>query len=402
MKMLKAKRLAISRAGLSLIEIMIAMTMTLIILGAMMSAFQYGSSEMQKGRAMIELNNKLINIEQLLRSDLGQITVSIKPHQDLPAIPKGYFEYLDGSLADYSPVNDSQNLVFGDTDDYLGCTIRSDSIPLRGTVLGAIEESSLAEVAWFYINGSLYRRQLLIKPSLGPFGPAANIDLFRNNNDISVRAQGGMIVANSLSDLSRRGSRFCHNNAPTPQDSTLNLASLVTSAIGTAPMATNVTAFDIQAFAEDAVLTVRRSGSPAIIVDVAEPSDIVSRRDDDIGTAAFFPSTEWSANPLADALSGAYVDLGKGTGILGAAPTPLYSEAVYDTGTSEYNRDDNNDPGSNGVDNNMDGVVDDISEKTAVAPYNGPLRALRIRIRAQEPVTKQVSQLTVEQSFLQQ
>jgi type II secretory pathway component PulJ len=413
MKTFNAKSILLSRRGLSLVEIMIALTMTLIILGAMMSAFQYGSAEMQKGRAMIELNNKLINVEQLLRSDLSQVTVSVKPHHDLPALPKGYFEYIDGVEADYTPANDAQNLVFGDTDDFLAMTIRSDSIPLRGSNGGQIFESSLAEVVWYSVDGALYRRQLLILPALGTVGAAADIDAYRSNNDISVRVEGGLIVANSLSDLAIRGNRFCHRNPnnfppeiPTPQLSILETARVIGSSVGVSPMATNVTAFDVQAFAPDAVLTVRRTGTPAQIVDIAEPSDIVSQRDDDPVNPPFFPSTEWTANPATDSLMGAYVDLAKGTGTLGSLPrtimTPLYTEAVYDTGTSQYNRDDNNDFGSNGVDDNGNGEIDDVGEKTAVAPYNVPLRGLRVRIRAQEPVTKQVSQLTVEQSFMQQ
>ena len=43
-----------SRRGLTLIEIMIALTMTLIVLGAMMQAFQYASGQMQMGRATME------------------------------------------------------------------------------------------------------------------------------------------------------------------------------------------------------------------------------------------------------------------------------------------------------------------------------------------------------------
>ena len=56
---IKFSPISARRPGLSLIEIMIAMVMTLIVLGAMMAAFAYGSSEMQKGRATIELNNRL-------------------------------------------------------------------------------------------------------------------------------------------------------------------------------------------------------------------------------------------------------------------------------------------------------------------------------------------------------
>ena len=55
------------RAGLSLVEIMIALTMTLIVLVSMMSAFQYASAEMQNGRATLEMANR-IRVAELIAS----------------------------------------------------------------------------------------------------------------------------------------------------------------------------------------------------------------------------------------------------------------------------------------------------------------------------------------------
>ena len=76
MPKLKTQNLA-TRRGLSLVEIMIAMVMTLVVLGAMMAAFSYGSAEMQKGRASIELNNRLITVEEQLRRDLDLSLIHI-------------------------------------------------------------------------------------------------------------------------------------------------------------------------------------------------------------------------------------------------------------------------------------------------------------------------------------
>lgn len=127
---IKFSPISARRPGLSLIEIMIAMVMTLIVLGAMMAAFAYGSSEMQKGRATIELNNRLIIAEEQLRRDLDRITVEFKPHQQLSILPKGYAEIVDGPQTDYIAANDSatgpNSLVFGDRDDFFACTIKTD------------------------------------------------------------------------------------------------------------------------------------------------------------------------------------------------------------------------------------------------------------------------------------
>ena len=118
------------------------MVMTLIVLGAMMAAFSYGSAEMQKGRASIELNNRLITAEEQLRRDLDRITVELKPYQSLSMDPKGYVEIVDGPEQDYNTTNElnpampylhgGNELVYGDRDDYFACTIQSDGKAFRG------------------------------------------------------------------------------------------------------------------------------------------------------------------------------------------------------------------------------------------------------------------------------
>ena len=66
-----------SRFGLTLVEIMIALTMTLIVLGAMMTAFSFASQQMQMGRGVMEMANRLRAAEELFRSDLRNVTVAI-------------------------------------------------------------------------------------------------------------------------------------------------------------------------------------------------------------------------------------------------------------------------------------------------------------------------------------
>ena len=88
-----------SRRGLTLIEIMIALTMTLIVLGAMMQAFQYASGQMQMGRATMEMANRLRSAEELLRSDLSNLTVEPRPYTG-NTNPNGYLEIIDGTMRD--------------------------------------------------------------------------------------------------------------------------------------------------------------------------------------------------------------------------------------------------------------------------------------------------------------
>ena len=90
------------RNGFSLIEILIAMVMTLIVLGAMMAAFSYGSREMHQGRAAIDLSSRLQAAESLLRNDLDRITVDVRPHHFVSSPPNGYLEIVDGPRRDYN------------------------------------------------------------------------------------------------------------------------------------------------------------------------------------------------------------------------------------------------------------------------------------------------------------
>ena len=83
------------RHGLTLIEVLIALTMTLVVLGAMMSAFSYASSEMQTGRSIMELANRLRVAESLLREDLLKVTVDAKPYTD-SVRPNGFIEIIEG------------------------------------------------------------------------------------------------------------------------------------------------------------------------------------------------------------------------------------------------------------------------------------------------------------------
>ncbi len=542
-----------ARHGLSLVEVLIAMVMTLIVLGAMMAAFSYGSAEMQKGRASIELNNRLITAEEQLRRDLSQITVELKPYHKLPMLPKGYFELVEGPQTDYIRANDTpyefpvgsgtiqgstfvhggNELVFGDRDDFVAFTIQSDSKPFRGRQGNTIVESHFAEVAWFTVfdpttpdttDVLLIRRQLLILPT-APTAPlfvatgtlAAREDLvsdFIRRNDISVRvvrtSTEYRVFANTLADVALRGNRFAHRRSlewtiagrdtgfeddvaittPPPQDNPhmtatdcmLDVVELGNLYGENHVMASAVTSFNIQVFDPNALNLFIPDGTGSQIVDVAEPGSVGVEQgfynDDQDGinelqdTEVFDAADRHSAQ-----ITGTYVDLGRvnplglpvavgtfggisngyrfgynpdtfaiGTEYNGYAfgfrrdstiltgpsavldPTNMLFYETYDTGTSQYNRDSASDPGSNGVDDDGDGLIDEpderytpgsngydddndgffdeadeasISNQIAVrAPYDAPIRGLKFTMRMIEPVTKQVRQLTVKKSFV--
>ena len=236
------------RAGLSLVEIMIALTMTLIVLVSMMSAFQYASAEMQNGRATLEMANRVRVAENLLRRDLANLTVEPRPYID-KTIPNGYFEYIEGPRRDLQfpfgvdvdgdgvPVtldpndNDDNNPArvdvprfrantvqnnrisyLGDADDILAMTVRSVAGQVfRGRIQGSTNpaESAYAEVVWWtQFNDSdddaevdytesvtVYRRVLVINPDLTITNPVGGGTTFTypqamdwlRNSDVSLR-----------------------------------------------------------------------------------------------------------------------------------------------------------------------------------------------------------------------
>lgn len=247
--------------GLTLIEILVALAMTLIVLGAMMYAFRYASQEITRGRAVMELSNQLLVVQDLMRRDLDGVTVDVRPWAKT-AGPNGYFEYIEGAASDKSRLDfDGDNIVdathadavMGDVDDIVAMTVRSRSRPFRGRWFDGtntvIIESNVAEVIWWTTfedrpdpvtgipNGwpdydepvTLHRRVLLIRPdliatlastpdalSMTP-GNGFEVQKFFLQNDVSARpadldGDGTLetMIPNSLADLSKRENRFAH------------------------------------------------------------------------------------------------------------------------------------------------------------------------------------------------
>ena len=473
------------RHGLSLIEVLVALSMTLIVLVAMTQAFKFASGEMTKGRASVELTNKLRVVEDLLRSDLRSLTVDVVPHYNLSSEPKGYFEIVDGPAVDTNYIpnlfgvlanaanvqRSVRNLAIGDYDDIIAGTIKSSSVPFRGrNVVGLAEESSLAEVIWFTVPNdldgdafvdatervTLYRRLLIIKPSLGQLLPvgggtypninaasAAFINLMETT-DISARIQEGpvgvyTIVANSLESLTDRNSRFFAANQGQVAQAIYRTTLLALRSTDQQDIImSDVAAFDVKVFdPSEPIGTTTLAGGEAII----------RAADFDLDTIAEFYNPGGSFNDEAGFgftnTGGAFVDLGKGArgipgnvGVLGLKPfgylpfansTRLnFTDVYYDTGSVGYERNnfDNDadgliDEGADGIDNDGDGQVDEIAswvdtdndglmdagevdagEKEVPSPYNVAIRGIKVSIRGIEPLTGQVSQVTVKESLV--
>ena len=228
-----------SRQGLTLVELLIAVALTLVIISAMIRAFKASSDQISLGRAKMDMHNKMRFVTETLRRDLQNATRTPNPLDT----SDGYFEYVEGEETDADHATDELSFI-GDHDDVLALTIRSGGEPFRGrwtndngtpTDLSddftETVESYLAEVIWFIVHDDddgdgevsydeayrLYRRVLLIRPDLETGRSWGSAEYFENN-DVSAHPDGTDIVTNSLEDLADRRNRYAHNRRRFPHE----------------------------------------------------------------------------------------------------------------------------------------------------------------------------------------
>lgn len=117
--------------GFTLVEVLIAMALTLLILAAMAKSFAFVGERIRDSRGAIALNAELLSITTRLRDELSRCTVGLAPAMG-DTNPPGYFEYYEGPITNVtssifrvkgtvaSPqLPDSR---YGDIDDYLAFT----------------------------------------------------------------------------------------------------------------------------------------------------------------------------------------------------------------------------------------------------------------------------------------
>lgn len=423
-------RATINRYGMTLVEMLVAMAVTLIMIALVAQLFGMLGSSVSSSRAIVETNDQLRTVAHRLRTDLGGITVDPIPPLR-PEAACGYLEIVEGPNNDYA-VNyaGTASLISvpnGDCDDALLFTTMTQGDPFIGRFEGGSIESPTAEVAWFCVptdtlSGvplfSLYRRQLLVTGLVGAGSFSTNnsingtLPASYTTYDLSLRAEGSSLLPNSLADLSKRECRFLNRGSVFPY----KLAAGGTGGLtfdaasgrqGEDLLLTNVVSFDVRVF--DPYAEIKTLSNAAVT-----PGDPGY-------TSGFVTSPR---------TYGAYVDLGAGvsttttaigtptlSGVMQAksyltgttSPTgalqPLSN--VYDTWSLHYEfngvDDDNDgviDEGSDGLDNNADGIIDDIGERETLPPYPQALRGLEVRIRCYEPSSRQVRQVTVRHTFV--
>lgn len=96
-----AHRRIVRQNGLTLIEVMIATTLTLLMMLALAQGFKTLSDGITAGRSKLTLSDQLRGISTLFRSDLDGLTVDNEVPQKTGSA-SGYFMYYDGPIADAS------------------------------------------------------------------------------------------------------------------------------------------------------------------------------------------------------------------------------------------------------------------------------------------------------------
>ena len=259
-----------ARRGFTLVEMLVTVAVTLVLILALVSVFEWIGERVAIGRAGIELAGTVRGAALRLQNDLDGLTVPVRPWPTSES-GLGYFEYIERVEDD----DTGRQLVpplslQGDRDDILAFTARSTTEPFSGqvmyydaianTVKSTIATSNQAEIVWWAQNDDIdgnfqftpdeqvslivHRRVLMIRPELNNVATGSWVDLpqffnpakttydvsqladrktlandlrkFYNGNDVSFRLtkiQAGnnvtvRIIANSLADLGRRENRW--------------------------------------------------------------------------------------------------------------------------------------------------------------------------------------------------
>ena len=441
-----------SRRGLTLTELLVAATLSLVVMGAVASLFGILSRSIRQSQATVDLGAVMRSTAWQLRQDLTSITCTVAPWVS-PETNSGYFELIEGPARDTSFAFDASGVpttnLTADTDDILLFTTQSLAEPYVGRYEGATIESPYAEVAWFCrASGTLndgttlydlHRRQLLVTSYLGQstlLNNAVSGTANRAIYDLSLRpdtiqGQGSVLVPNSLGDLTKRENRFMRSGYSFVT-TTGSRSAVPTQTFpfafplegGTAYALSQATLTDTPRAGEDVILT----NVIAFDVRVYDPQAVVPTA---TGTTWRLPGDPGylAAAASGTAGTGAYVDLGwrggtpvvrtgtfppAGQSALGSAgvlvtdsPRNIALPATtYDTWSRHYEvngLDDDGDgvvdDGSNGTDTDGDGWPEYSGTAETSPPYPAALRGVEVRIRCYEPHSKQVRQITLRHSF---
>lgn len=410
-----------SRRAMTLVEMLVAMTATLLLMAAIAQVFSAFGSAVSDSRSVIELDGRMRAVAWRLRSDLAGATTPMLP----PVRPDqnaGYFEVIEGPNSDtkifFDPVTNStyaggfdktgatagpgtsDDRILGDTDDVLLFTTRNPAKPFLGRFTPGKYESPAAEVAWFLrptrnsgaiatsdpTTFTLYRRQLLVVGYVGSGTFAANRNMvdaanlsgtgtqwqkYYNQFDISVRAVSNSgqftFLPNTLGDLTRRESRFMHNVTGISNGTGFPYAfpTSFQAALGSAAL--DGLTFDGSSRQGEDVVLGNVIGFDVRLYDPAAPVQVN-------GNSVLVPGDP-GFNPANVSANGAYVDAGNGITTKGPSgetprlagfgaaksglPGAIASARVWDTWSTHFESDGVDQDNAYGIDQGTNGMDDD-------------------------------------------
>jgi prepilin-type N-terminal cleavage/methylation domain-containing protein len=417
--------------GFSLTELLVAATISLVVMGAVAQLFALFSRTFNDSQTTIELSGRMRTTAWQLRQDLAGLTVDPVPWVQ-PESDSGYLELLEGpardttravtaggSLAAYAaytiPSGGPTTNLEGDTDDILLLTTRAASGNFSGRYENGTVESPCAEVAWFCrpagtqpVAGTtlynLYRRQLLV------VGYAGRAPFFANGNglpvasltapsqlgqsrptpvyDLSLRLEGGTAVPNSLGDLTKRENRcFLAGTASLrtgifpyqvvtdgsfrmPIQATFDSTDRVWEDV----ILTNVIAFDVRVF--DPAARSLASGSTTLYPGDPgyDPTLAMSSTTSSLGAFVDLGWRGGQPTPIATYLTGTAVPTGQsllqygGLRVTGSNRNATLAETTYDTWSLHYEFNGVDDDGDNAIDEGTNGL----DENADSLPDNAP------------------------------
>src|SRR5271157_4239818 len=164
---------ATRRRGVTLVEMLVTLAILLLMMTVIVQIFQAATGALSSAQVYQELDNQLRLLDSTIRSDLNGVTCKLTPPND-PKNNQGYLEYGENEFADVQGE---------DSDDYIRFTTKAPAgqpftgrmwIRAAGAATNATNQlpqpititSEYAEIIYFLRNGNLYRRVLLVAPSL--------------------------------------------------------------------------------------------------------------------------------------------------------------------------------------------------------------------------------------------
>ncbi|MDR1485120.1 MAG: prepilin-type N-terminal cleavage/methylation domain-containing protein [Planctomycetaceae bacterium] len=215
------------KRAFTLIELMVAMTLSLLLLLAVARMFHSVGDTINDTQATLNMAANMNNVAMILREDIDAIFRCVQVNRNHRMVTngdhhlyeeEGYLEIREGTNNPnrYVDENGERDTTIGDVNDILMGTgkVIGANRAYRGLINDVVYESNFAEIVWFVRGTTLYRQARLI---IGDDGntPTAMPAGMIHDNDVSISQRntgsGTESFFNTLSTLARRENRFAYH-----------------------------------------------------------------------------------------------------------------------------------------------------------------------------------------------